>query len=553
MAETTHCANCMGFEKKSNATVWCQNCTVKICLACAKVHRQFKPPHKVVQIDDDAYLLSSIIKESKFCDYHPDEKAVLFCCQHDSVICSLCVPKSHKKCDHIIPIESASRGVKSATSLQDIERRIKHLNEEMLKITFELKNSCTGLLDKEEEIKSIIKVFRKKVNEYFDKIEKELFEEMDKISNHCQICMGQQISKLEAECAELTGYSDFISDLKEEGSEIDLFLTIKMLDKKTHDHEIHIQERATVYSFDFLPLETLTEFNTTIPSFGNIRCTNKPSSIPSIRQTEQQGQCLAHPDDHNIQMISTFNIDKLLGENLSVSESHFLPDGNIILSFIDKKNIIVCETDGSGLENFKLNYEPKRIAVFDRKRVVTLSEKGVAFISLKPLQSGQGILRGGPFYAISCSKDIICVSSRLKLTLVNIDGQIIRKMKVNFDPRDIFLCEDRHIYCSLVIRPEINVIDPDGKSRSIHRDEYLLNAKGMVVNDNGDVFSCSSKYNCVFKMCQNGHDGSKSTVILNVANDVSDISGFDFCIESKEFLVISNHGKSVSVFKLRRT
>lgn len=552
MTETSHCANCMRFEKKSNAKKWCQNCSVKICLACARVHRQFKPPHTVVLIEDVAYLLSSITKESKFCDYHPDEKAVLFCSRHDSIICSLCVPQTHQNCDPIIPIDRASRGVKSSTSLQDIERRIKQLNEEMSRISFELKNACTILFDKEVEIKSIIKDFRKKVNEYFDKIEKELIEEMDKICNHCRTIMGQQISKLEAECAELTGYSDFISDLKETGSEIDLFQTIKMLDRKTHEQEIHIQERATVYTFEFLPLEKLIEFNTTIPSFGSIQCTNKPLPIPSIRQTDQQGQCLAHPDDHNIQMISTFNMDKLPGENLLVSESHFLPDGKIFLSFMNKKCVIVCETDGSGLDKLELEYEPQRVAVFDRKGVVTLNEKGVAFISLKPLKSGQEILRGS-FYAISCSKELICVSSHRKLTLINIDGQIIREMKVNFDPRDIFLCEDRHIYCSLAIRPEINVIGPDGKSRSIHRDKYLLNAIGMVVNDNGDVFSCSSKYNCVFKMCQDGHDGSKSTVILNVANDVSNITGFDFCIESKDILVISNHGKSVSVFKKRRT
>ncbi|VDI08448.1 Hypothetical predicted protein [Mytilus galloprovincialis] len=251
MTETSHCANCMRFEKKSNAKKWCQNCSVKICLACARVHRQFKPPHTVVLIEDVAYLLSSITKESKFCDYHPDEKAVLFCSRHDSIICSLCVPQTHQNCDPIIPIDRASRGVKSSTSLQDIERRIKHLKEVILKIAFELKNSCTGLFDKEEEIKSTIKGFRKKVNEYFDKIEKELIEEMNKKCNHCQTSMGQQVSKLEAECAELTGYSDIISDLKEKGSEIDLFQTIKMIDRKTHEQEIHIQKRATVYTIRF--------------------------------------------------------------------------------------------------------------------------------------------------------------------------------------------------------------------------------------------------------------------------------------------------------------
>ncbi|CAC5396628.1 unnamed protein product [Mytilus coruscus] len=548
MTDVSHCVDCIRSDKKSNATEWCQNCSEKICLACSRIHRQFIPPHKVVRTEEVANLLTSITKEYNFCEYHPDEKAVLFCCQHDSIICSLCVPQTHQNCDPIISIERASKGVKSATALQDIDRRIKHLNEVMLKISTELKNSRSCLIDKEEKIKSTVKGFRKKVNEYFDKIEKELIEEMDKICNHCRTSMSQQISKLEAECAELKGYSDIISDLKKQESEISLFQTIKMLDRKTHEQEIHIQERAIVYTFEFLPLEKLTEFNTTIPSFGSVHCTNEPLVIPSIMQTEQQGQYPAHPVDHKIQMISTLNMEKLPGENLIVSESRFLPEGNIILCFMNKKFVLVCKIDGSGLEKLELDYEPKRVAVFDSKRVYTLNEKGVDMILLKPLESGKEILRSGHLYAISCSKDLICVSSHFKLTLVNIDGQIIREMKVNFDPRDIFLCEDRHIYCSLAIHPIINVVDPNGKSKYFHRDKYLLNAIGIVVNDNGDVFSCSSKYNCVFKIFQ---DRSKSTVILNVADGISNLTGFDFCIESKEVLVISNHGKSVSVFKSR--
>ncbi|XP_071150353.1 transcription intermediary factor 1-alpha-like [Mytilus edulis] len=124
MADSKFCAGCQRSGEEITAVSWCSDCSDFVCKACSRVHEKMSPPHKVVPIKEIQQLSSSLLKLSKNCKNHPGQKIILYCCQHDKVICDSCVPISHQHCKSIISIERAARGVKDGTAIFDLEKRL---------------------------------------------------------------------------------------------------------------------------------------------------------------------------------------------------------------------------------------------------------------------------------------------------------------------------------------------------------------------------------------------------------------------------------------------
>ncbi|XP_071150349.1 transcription intermediary factor 1-alpha-like [Mytilus edulis] len=129
MADSKFCAGCQRGSEDITAVAWCSDCIELVCKACSRVHEKMLPPHKVVPMKEIQQLSSSLLQLSKNCNNHPDQEIILYCCQHDKVICDSCVPISHQHCKSIISIEKAARGVKDGTAISDLERRLSNLCE----------------------------------------------------------------------------------------------------------------------------------------------------------------------------------------------------------------------------------------------------------------------------------------------------------------------------------------------------------------------------------------------------------------------------------------
>ncbi|CAC5426476.1 unnamed protein product [Mytilus coruscus] len=128
MTDKALCARCQRDGDNTSAGFWCTDCGELVCNACTKFHKNLTPPHTIVHIDQVQNLSSTLLELSRKCEYHPDQKIVLFCCQHDRVLCdSCCMTESHQNCKSIISIEKAAKGVKSGAAVFDLEKRMENI------------------------------------------------------------------------------------------------------------------------------------------------------------------------------------------------------------------------------------------------------------------------------------------------------------------------------------------------------------------------------------------------------------------------------------------
>ncbi|CAC5426467.1 unnamed protein product [Mytilus coruscus] len=128
MTDRALCARCQRDGDNTSAGFWCTDCGELVCNACTKFHKKLTPPHTIVHIDQVQNLSSTLLELSRKCEYHPDQKIVLFCCQHDRVLCDSCgMTESHQNCKSIVSIEKAAKGVKNGAAVFDMEKRMENI------------------------------------------------------------------------------------------------------------------------------------------------------------------------------------------------------------------------------------------------------------------------------------------------------------------------------------------------------------------------------------------------------------------------------------------
>lgn len=94
MADSKFCAACLREdEEEKNVVSWFVDCSEPVCGTCSRFHKKLSPPYKVVKISEINGVTSDLLNLSTYCEKHPKEKLALFCCQHDSVVCTMCVLK----------------------------------------------------------------------------------------------------------------------------------------------------------------------------------------------------------------------------------------------------------------------------------------------------------------------------------------------------------------------------------------------------------------------------------------------------------------------------
>jgi hypothetical protein len=108
----TICDICSEENKRPVAEKYCSDCAVKLCTECTEWHlrcMEFRSHHVI----DLSSVGSRIPPSPKInCEIHTDVQIDYFCSQHDAVCCRACLSESHRSCETVLPLDSASKDVK---------------------------------------------------------------------------------------------------------------------------------------------------------------------------------------------------------------------------------------------------------------------------------------------------------------------------------------------------------------------------------------------------------------------------------------------------------
>ena len=115
------------------------------------------------------------------CEIHTDVQIDHFCSQHDVVCCRVCLSDSHRSCESVLPLDSASKDVRNSSLLSDTLEEQDYMTETLQKIEENRDENKKLLKQKKSLIIKQISAAKSKVLKYLDDIEERLITEVESV------------------------------------------------------------------------------------------------------------------------------------------------------------------------------------------------------------------------------------------------------------------------------------------------------------------------------------------------------------------------------------
>ncbi|XP_063424803.1 uncharacterized protein LOC134708297 [Mytilus trossulus] len=547
MADRKYCAGCERGNENIKAESWCSDCTELVCKTCAGVHKRLSPPHMVVPMKEIQELSSSLLTLSKNCENHPDQKIVMYCCQHDKVICGSCVPISHQNCTAIMSIEKAARSVKNGTAISDLERRMDNLSKVTEIILIQTATILVDLEMSRNKVKKRVSEIKQEIIAHIDKLEAQIYEDIDCKYKNCTEMVSENKSSITSSSDSLSTWKRDLKSLKQYTSEIHLFQVVKFLDARTHQKELEIREiqTATVPILTYHPSESESNIQKLVPDFGTITVENVQVQMPALT-IDHQCQFLVG-DERKLSLTHSFQTSKL-GNGVNINRGCFIPGDRLLLGHNLNKQLYVCGSEGSKPKVINFNCNPRYITLYDTNHaLVSMGYGDIQIIELASVKPGRIIKVGGNCRGITSVKDKIWVKNLSNtLTILNINGKVLNSIQTTFHPWEICANKDGDVYCIDRDSDIVYVVTSDGKERKIYSSPDLKDPDGVAVDDRGDVFIAGEGSNNIHRISK---DGQKHDIVLTADDGIKNPTGLSYNCETRELLVVNNDYSSINIYK----
>ncbi|XP_071155270.1 tripartite motif-containing protein 2-like [Mytilus edulis] len=546
MADSIFCVGCQRGKEDIIADSWCSDCSEQVCKTCARVHERMYPPHKIVPMKEIQELSSSLLTLSKNCENHPDQKIILYCCQHDTVICDSCVPVSHPNCNPIISVEKAAKNVKHSTAISDLEKRIGNLSQVTENILSRNETILEDLKTNRSKITKTVTEMKLKFIAHLDKLESNIHKDIDNKYEQCDETVSQIINSVQLSYDSLSAWKKDIISLKQYASEIHLFKAVKFLDAKTHQQELEIRDiqTATVPTLTYHPSGLESNIQNEHSDLGTIDIENVQAPI-SVLDIDQQCQFMVG-EQRKLSLTNSFKTTRL-GDGVRVYRGCFIPGNRLLLSQFSQNNLYVCELDGSNPKVIQVDYKIEHMSLYDNTHaLVSSGYGGIQIIDLNLFKPGRKLKVRGHCYGITSVKDKIWVENQPKtLTIMNISGKVINTIKTTFDPCDICANKDGDVYCTDVTKSKVYFIAADGEEREICNSSDLKCPSGVTVDDHGDVYVAGYLSNNIHRISGDG----QTQIVLTENDDIKKPGDLSFNFETRELLVINNDCETINIYQ----
>ncbi|XP_062577534.1 E3 ubiquitin-protein ligase Midline-1-like [Saccostrea cucullata] len=129
----TTCWACRRENEDEEATDYCITCKETLCKLCAKYHRRnlASQNHEICLISEIGSHNIDENNDTTFCDKHEGRYIELYCNDHDTLCCAVCISSEHKKCDELITFEEAAENLKRRGFIEALLYDIKRIKNEL--------------------------------------------------------------------------------------------------------------------------------------------------------------------------------------------------------------------------------------------------------------------------------------------------------------------------------------------------------------------------------------------------------------------------------------
>ena len=541
----TICGPCSEKNKRLVAEKYCSDCEKKLCKECTEWHLRCKVfrSHHVIDLSS---VGSRIPPSSKInCEIHTDVQIDHFCCQHDVVCCRACLSDSHRSCESVLPLDSASKDVKNSSLLSDTLEEQDYMTETLSKMEDNRDENQKLLKQKKSLIIKQISAAKSKVPKYLDEIQERLITEVASVQEKNE----EKINREKHDICELKSIlknnKQELEFLKDHGSNNQLFLTlrkqitiIQKTDKKIHDMSSAINE---------IDMEFKEIKNVNIETIGSLSQITRPCPIKYKSMKAQHQQVKVDRRQTLTEFIKEDGVD------LTDDVHHYLTD----MAVTSDNKLLLCNHLSSRVDIYKdyktyedkisLTSQPWCITVVPctDKAVVTLPlETSIQFINTTNNTKDNKINIGEWCEGVTAVKDKIYIGGEDKVIILNIDGSLVRKIATDGFNYNLLYNERND---QLLLRQDgrrLCCINLDG--HVIYR-YNISGQRGLAVDQQGHVYISGRDSHDIHRLSP---DGTFRDIVLSKHDGVDEPCGITFNNDFTKLFII-NQGRNVLVYSCK--
>ncbi|XP_062582565.1 E3 ubiquitin-protein ligase TRIM33-like [Saccostrea cucullata] len=335
----TLCEACK--REDAEAKKYCLTCLDALCENCADYHTRNRTlrDHELCDLNDK-------LKESatntyfrllvKCCSVHKDRPITLYCNDHETPCCTMCVSTEHRKCDSVDTIEQTAEKIRQNNSVKALLGDFKD-TENMLSVAKTKQDEDISKIDDmSDKITEDIQNFKEELVQHIENLESKCLDQVAKFTKESR---GKMTTNAEAVNDKLQLSRFCIQSLENVRTLTDVEIVMEFQRSQQHlkrvrndpIDSVNIKMEAVLNS----ELKTLTN----IPNFASIKLLDSVESI--IHRSSIEAKTLDLELWQDVQ-ITAYSIRGMV----------FLNDANVVFTTwsSSKTDLIVYALDNTGLK-----------------------------------------------------------------------------------------------------------------------------------------------------------------------------------------------------------
>ena len=497
------CGPCKSENLNKEAKHYCEQCQEHLCDSCQGTHSKLKATktHNILSGRHMPKASGVTLRPacSVYCSCNQNREVVLYCEDHDDVICDSCATIKHRRCKSFsIQYKSRSYATKKFDSIID---KTKTLRLKIRQLQQERNKDRTNLTRMKDTCRKEITTFRKELNDFLDHLERNIIQNLEKYEKKQKQLTDDQIKSLTTALQMIDLDYKLLEEAKYDNKTEIMFSSDIKISKNLSEYETVLDdlqnnfERSDLY---FQRNSKLVELQQAIDSLGSIK--EKDSvSYKSISTKVVLGM--------NVQSSSQPYV-RLGSDNREpwITGCCFMPSGDPLLCDRDNSKLKLLDRTFKVKDSLSLNGQPWSLSIIDNSNViVTLpNTKQLQYVQLVPhMKAGRVIKLDKKCWDVAVAGNDIYVSchndpGKGEVRVLDPSGSLKRQLGVNKDGSYQFQGPNyltvsttgKKIFVSDWSTSIISCMTPDGNIIYQYKDDDLRYPRALFVDAGDNIFVC---------------------------------------------------------------
>ena len=514
ICESQHITKCAGH--------WCPECEEGLCSDCQKHHSLSKASrtHAIISIENYQKLPKSISEIVQNCKDH-EMKNTIYCPNHDTICCPVCISTNHKKCDDLMAIPELIKSAKTSSIIANMEQSLRDMKHNIGIAVKDREGNLSLIRKQRQHYSDEIKQIRGKINSHLDTIEQRIMGELIDVEENVKLQIENLLTELSKRSDKINEIQGTILALKEYASDLQTFLGSKSIEVEVEKQEKFVESLSEDGSLKQLNIKCSIDNNildlvSTITTFGSVAI--ETGSQTAVLKTEKSKQAqiisvVEPPSLHSINDIklTLYSNIKIPPEISRVSRGCVIcPNGKML--FTDnssrQKLLILNNDDTLDKEITCSPYFSRDVTLIDDSTVAVSTSGGIRIINIDTRRTERVIKTTGECYGIAYHKGTLiwCEESRglNKMELSN--GRITTLVEdVKLSGESFGTTFGDKIFQTNKINHSVTCYTINGEKLWEFRDESVLRQPvGVAVDNNCNIYVTSYNYKKVIVLSPDG-------------------------------------------------